>query len=260
MAIEEGTGDASRTDPRCNEEFVETVDAGRGAPIHLVGVVHDHPASAHRARTIVESHRVDVLALELSPIALPLFEAYADDPSKPPGLGGEFSAAVRAAGDAEVVGIDGPNRRFLTTLVRAFATGTHSASTVRRVLRGIATVTRQAAACRLAASVTRRTSLTVEVGERVTHECDRTDTPEAQAADEAAQVRRAESVLAALARPPAVRLRDETREESMARALDDLCEEGEVVAVVGVGHLDAVAERLRALDEERPEDGRQTPG
>jgi pheromone shutdown protein TraB len=44
--------------------------------------------------------------------------------------------------------------------------------------------------------------------------------------------------------PRPVRLRDESREESMARRRDALRAEGRVVAVVGQAHLDSVANRL----------------
>jgi pheromone shutdown protein TraB len=64
-----------------------------------------------------------------------------------------------------------------------------------------------------------------------------------QARDERVQARRSRSLLRAADPPRSMRLRDETREECMADRL--AARSGETVAVVGLGHLDAVAERLR---------------
>lgn len=233
-------------DPRLDGDAVRTVRNDGLGPVHLVGVVHDHPASAYRAQATVEAHDPDALALEVAPVALPYFVRRAASPDERPTFGGEFSAAIDAADGARVVGIDAPNRRFVAALLRRCAGGEHSPATVKRVLRGTATVTREALACRLAAAVDERTSFDVDVGERVEHDADPADDPATQAADEARQVAQVERVLAALERPPAVRLRDETREACMARELHALRAEGSVVAVVGRGHLDAVAGRLEA--------------
>lgn len=242
MTRDEGTGATAESDPRLGGEFVRTVASEGAAPVHLVGVVHDHPASAYRARAAVESVDPDVVALEVAPVAVPYFAGSAG--ADRAAFGDEFSAAASAAGDARVVGIDAPNARFLAALARRCVADGVSAATVRRLLRGTVSVTREALACRLAATVTARTSFTVDVGERVDHDCDPSDDPATQAADEARQVGRVETVLSALERPESVQLRDETREACMARKLDALRREGPVVAVVGRGHLEALVERL----------------
>ncbi len=107
----------SDRDPRLDPNYVRTVSSGSDAPVTLVGVVHDHPASVARVRSTVETTEHATLALELPPLALPLFEEYADDARTPPAFGGEMSAAIQAS-DARAVGIDGPSRRFLRTLAR----------------------------------------------------------------------------------------------------------------------------------------------
>lgn len=232
-------------DPRLDEEYVRVIAGDDAGDVVLVGVVHDHPASAYRVGSVVESRRPAVLALEVSPIALPMFQAYADDAETPPRSGGELSAAIQAADDARVVGIDGPSRRFATSLVRRLVDERPSQDTFRRVLDGLASVTKQALACRIAGAVAARTSFRVAVDDPVDHDCSPTDAPEVQARDESKQVRRVQHTLSVLDRPDWIRVRDETREACMAGRLTDLRAEGDVVAVVGMGHLDAVAEHLR---------------
>jgi pheromone shutdown protein TraB len=207
----------------------------------LVGVVHDHPASAHRVRTVVGDVDPEVLALELPPLSVPLFEAYADG-DVPSAVGGEMSAAIRAASTDRVVGIDGPTPRFSLSLVRTLYRADADAPTVRRTLSGVASATGHAVACRLAAGVTAHTGLSVVVDAPVAHDCRPGDDPHEQAADERTQVRRARAATRAFEPARATRVRDATREEHMARRISAL--DGRVVAVLGIDHLDAVADRL----------------
>ncbi|WP_210424953.1 hypothetical protein [Halorussus halobius] len=238
----------SDEDPRLHEAFVRTVpapDESRGGRVTLVGVVHDHPASAYRARTVVHQRDPEVVALEVPPVAVPLYRAYADSDS-PPSFGGEMSAAAQAAreSDAEVVGVDGPTTAFFARLARTCWDERISPDALRRVLSGVASVTRHAVVCRLAAAVADRTGLRVEVDDPVAHDCERTDPPAEQARDERAQARRSRSLLRAVDPPEPVELREATREACMADALADLRSRGDAVAVVGLDHLDAVADRL----------------
>lgn len=232
-------------DPRLGDEYVRTL-TGPGPPedLVLVGVVHDHPASEYRVERVVEETDPDVLALELPPFALPLFEHYAGDGETPPASGEEMSAAIRAARDAEVAGIDGPTVRFVVTLARNAHRMDASPSTVQTVLRGLTTVTRQAIRCRLAAVLARWIGLRVEVDSPVAHECDDRDDPHVQAEDERSQIRRATAVTNAFGVPDSVRIRDATRERHMAGELSALRRRGVVVAVVGMGHLDPLAALL----------------
>jgi len=187
-----------------------------------------------------------VLALELPPLAVPLFEQYADDERTPPAFGGEMSTAVQAADTGRVEGIDGPAPRFLRRLLRTLRREDASRSTVRTTARRFASITRHAAVCRLAASLAAHTSLRVEVDSPVDHDCRWTDEPADQAADERQHVRRATSVMSAFRTAPASRCCDRAREAHMAARLESLREDGDVLAVVGFGHLDAVHERLES--------------
>ncbi|MFC4448665.1 hypothetical protein [Halorussus aquaticus] len=230
-------------DPRMNDEYVRRLpDAG----VTLVGVVHDHPASVHRAREVVRERDPAVVALESPPLATPLYETYARESRTPPSFGGEMSAAAQAAHefDAEVVGIDAPTGDFFVRLARNCWRDGASLGTLRKVVSGVTSVTRHALVCRVAAAVADRTALRVEVDDPVEHDCDVTDPPAVQARDEVSQARRSQSLLRAFDPPRPVRLRDETREECMAENLDSLRSRGETVAVVGLDHLDGIAERL----------------
>ena len=238
----------SGDDPRLRDEFVRTVpapDRSETGRVTLVGVVHDHPASAYRARAVVRERDPDVVALEAPPVAVPLYRTYADSDARP-SFGGEMSAAAQAAreSDAEVVGIDGPTTAFFARLARNCWRERASPGTLRRVASGVASVSRHAVVCRLAAAVADRTGLRVEVDDPVIHDCERTDSPAEQARDEREQARRSRSLLRAFDPPEPVALRERTREECMADALADLRTRGETVAVVGLDHLDAVADRL----------------
>ncbi|WP_137286509.1 hypothetical protein [Halorussus salinisoli] len=230
-------------DPRMNGEYVRRLP---DADLTLVGVVHDHPASVHRASAVVRERDPEVVALEAPPLATPLYETYARDTRTPPAFGGEMSAAAQAASecDAEVVGIDAPTGDFFARLARNWWSDGASLGTLRRVASGVASVTRHALTCRVAAAVADRTSLRVEVDDPVEHDCDWSDPPAVQADDERAQARRSQSLLRAFDPPKPVALRDETREECMAGNLDSLRSRGETVAIVGLDHLDKIAEQL----------------
>lgn len=232
-------------DPRVTGEHLRTLSGPDGTgTVTLVGVVHDHPASVYRVGEVVSTLDPAVLALEVPPLAVPLYEQYAADERTPPAFGGEMSAAVQAAATDEVVGVDGPTLGFLGRLARTMLRERASATTVRQVARGVAAVGRTALACRAAATLATRTSLRVEVDTPVPYEGVPTDDPAAQAADEREHVEQTHSVLNTLSPPHAVRFRDETREAHMAERLEALRKQGDVVAVVGYGHLDPVAERL----------------
>lgn len=237
--------DTERRDPRTTGEHVRRL-SGEGeteGAVTLVGVVHNHPASAFRVRTVVEAADPDVLALELPPLAIPLYEQYADDERTPPPFGGEMSAAVQAASTDRVVGIDGPTPGFAGLLLRNLVGDGASRSTARSVLRSLAAVTRHALVCRLAGALAARTGLRLEVDSPVTHDAHWTDDPRDQAGDERAQIRRARTIEEVFEQSDTTRVRDVTREEQMANRLAAHRREGDVVAVVGVAHLDPVARR-----------------
>lgn len=240
-------------DPRLAAEYVRTLTAGdEYDDVVLIGAVHDHPASRYRAKVVIEAVEPDLLALELPPVAIPLFEQYGEDPRTPPTFGGEMSTAIQAAGTHEVVGIDGPTVDFLLRLVRTVYREGESIGTLLSALRSVKAITGRAIRCRLAAAVARRTGIRLEVDDPVDHECRYGDDPATQATDEREQVRRARAVATVFGRPDAVRVRETVREAHMADRLTSLRRDGVVAAVVGIDHLDPLCERLK---DEEPSDG-----
>ena len=235
--------DAHYEDPRISGDHLRSVDTSTGT-VTLVGAVHDHPASAFRVRTAVAERPPDVLALELPPLSLPLFERYAEDTRAPPAFGGEASAAIQAANTDRVVGIDGPTLPFLRRLASALYREGGSIGTARGVLDGLATVTKNALRCRFAASVAALTSVRLEADSPVSYAVDRADSPERQAENERRQIARARAVMDTFEPSRATAFGDDVRETHMVDRLADLRGEGDVVAVVGRHHLDRVAEGL----------------
>lgn len=232
----------AHSDPRITSDYVRSVSG-----ITLVGVVHDHPASAYRVTEFVEALEPDVLALELPPLAIPLFESYAQTDRESPLFGGEMSAAIQAATTANVVGIDRPTGRFFGELLADILRERPSLSTVRNVLSNTASATTHALICRFAAEIAARTSIRLEVDIPIVHETDRSDSPATQAHDERTQVRRSRAFMDAFQTADsarASRLEDTARERHMADRLSRLRSEGDIVAVVGIHHLDSLADRL----------------
>lgn len=229
----------STDDPRLDDDHVRTLDDGR---LVLLGVVHDHPASRYRVHELVSRSQPDVLALETPPLALGLFRQYAATDRTIPTLGGELSAAIAAAEDAELVGIDGVDRHFLRTLATTLRADERSVSTLTALVSSIRSVLAHAMGCRLAALIAAWTGLQLAVDRPRSHDCTLRDPPAVQAEDERTQLARSQFFCRLADPPTAVRVRDETREACMAKRLRAL--EGSVVAVVGYSHLDPLADRL----------------
>lgn len=228
-------------DPRVHDNHVQYLQSSDAGDVLLLGVVHDHPASRYRVRELSAAWDPDVLALEVAPLALPLFEQYAADGRDLPALGGEMSAAIAAAGDARLVGIDGVDATFLRALLRHTVAERPTTGTAYKLIKSVTSVYRHASICRLAAAVSEATGLRLEVDEPVTHDCSLADPPSVQAADEHSQLSRSLTLLRSAEPPEPVRLRDEIRDASMARRLTALRDEGDVLAVVGRGHLEPLA-------------------
>jgi len=235
-------------DPRL-ERYVRyhPCDGGRGSVV-LIGVAHDHPASVARVAHVLDAVAPDVLALELPPLAVPLFRRYADDEYVPPRLGGEMSAAIQTAEGARVAGIDGPNPAYLKRLLRRVIADGVSMSDVLEIagdsLRGLG----HALACRAGASLGRLTPVTPKLYTHIAYDSASYDTPAAQARHEREHVDRRRSFLRVVELPRATALLDAVREESMALRLTDLRATGDVVAVVGIEHLDDDASSARGDD------------
>lgn len=237
------------TDPRITGEYVRILRETE-RPVTLVGVVHDHPSSTYRVRRAIEEIDPDVLALELPPISIPLFEQYARSNREPPLFGGEMSAAIQSADSTTVVGIDRPTGRFFGGLLHDLIRERPPLSTVRDVLRNAASTTKHAVVCRIAAAIASRTSIRLEVDFPVIHDTDWSDAPDEQALDERKQVRKSRAFMNAFqtaSRSRASQFEDAARERHMADRISELGERGEVVAVVGIDHLDPLAERITTV-------------
>jgi hypothetical protein len=233
-------------DPRLNDAYLRVCPGGpEEGTVVLVGVVHDHPSSQYRAQRVLEAFEPTTLALELPPLALPLFEEYATESSTPPACGGEMSAAIQVDAADRTVGIDGPTLDFAGRLTRTLLAEGAALPTMLSSARALASVTKHAAVCRLAATLSRTLSVRIEVdAAEAGYETDWEDPPETQAADERRQVRKAQFILQAFGSSRAGALRSATREEHMADRLEDLRTDGDVVAVVGIDHLDPLVDLL----------------
>lgn len=235
-------------DPRLTGEHVRVV-AGSNGVVTLAGVVHDHPASKYRVARLIEGSSADILALELPPLALPLFKQYAADERMPPAFGGEMSLAIQAADSERIVGIDGPSRSYLSRVSKRLVRDRASPRTIGTVTKNLLSVSKETLTRRAASIVHSLSSIRLELDKPTVYETDWTDEPAVQAADEQRQIGRAQSVSNLLEHSRGESVRDATREAHMAAQLDDLRKEGDVVAVVGRGHLDAITEQLIATTE-----------
>lgn len=232
-------------DPRLTGDALRCIpgDSGLGTVL-LVGVVHDHPASTYRVASILETVTPDVLALELPPLAVPLFRMYARDVYTPPRMGGEMSTAIQAASDVESVGIDAPNRTYLRMLVGSLTDGPNPASVIPPVLKDVVSSSVQALSCRLGALVGAITPLRLRVYSPIQYDSTLLDSPATQAAQENDHLSQQEAFLQAIQVPRSIQVIDRAREESMVARLRNLRLDGDVVAIIGMEHLDTVEQLL----------------
>ncbi|EMA33424.1 hypothetical protein [Halobiforma nitratireducens] len=243
---------ASIDDPRVTDRFCRRLPGADG-DLLLLGVVHDHPASVGRVERVLEAvdPGPETVALELPPAATPLYEAYARDAdTHPPRFGGEMSAAIRAAPDANIVGIDAPNWSFLRRVLTRLVADRASARTARRVVSSVGAASREAVTCRVAATLTNATSMTIahDDHEPIEYDCTHDDPPERQASHERSHVAGVHALLGGIdadGDQSALAYRDDTREECMIDRLEQLRRDaGDVVAVVGIDHLERLADEL----------------
>lgn len=213
-------------------------------PVTLVGVVHHHPASSHRVKWLVSAAAPDILALELPSRAVALARVRAQEPQSPPSDGSEMSAAIQAAGDASVVGIDAPSLGYCARLLSYCRRECVSLPVARDVVLDTAQSAFRALQWRVAASVESRLGLTVDTGRTDGHGVDNDQPVEALLQNESRHISVTRTFQNAVTQPVSVDIVDTVREQTMAARLRRLRGEGDVVAVVGLGHLDAVTDRL----------------
>jgi len=228
-------------DPRLDGQYVRVIDA-TPEPVVLVGVVHDHPASVYRARRVVDALDPGVVALEAPNAVTPAFEATAREADG--ATGGEMAAAVSAAGDADVVGVDAPGSGTLRSLAAVLAEERPSASAVAGTLRNLGRIGVHAARGRLRAAGVPERWLGGEFDRSQRYDCTANDPASEQASHEATELDRSTSLLRAFDPPPATRVLDAVRERQMGRRVGSLAVEDLVVAVVGFSHLDGVENEI----------------
>ena len=233
-----------QSDPRLDEQRVRCLPGDEDGTVLLVGVVHDHPASVYRAVALVSAADPETLAVELPPLATGLFRLYARDRFVPPRLGGEMSAAIQAAGDVRTVGIDAPNRRYLRRLVGRLWRESPSTDVLATVAKDALYGYAHAVACRLGALVGSVTPLRPRVYDHLTYDASVIDGPSVQADDEASHLSQRRVFLDAIEAPPAIELIDAVRDATMAERLSELRRDGDVVAIVGMEHLDPLEAAL----------------
>lgn len=231
-------------DPRVDRAYIRCIDGlGTLGAVVLVGVVHDHPASEFRVRRVVEHLSPDILALELPPLAINLFTIYADDTEVPPQLGGEMSTAIQAT-TASVVGIDAPNRLYLRRLLDRLRDSPIERRLQRFLLTDLIRSSGHALLTRLGAFLGSLSSITPVLYEPIRYDSSPFDDPASQAGHEAAHLDKRASFLRAIDAPPGIDLIDNLRETAMVERIQQLRLEGDVLVVLGMEHLDPVAEDL----------------
>lgn len=232
---------ACDSDPRVRGEYIRHIPTTGGSLV-LVGVVHDHPASIYRAEAIIDTLDPDVVAVELPDILIPPFAAAIASDDR---VGGEMSAAMRAAGTDAVLGIDVPSRGLVSAVSAAISTHEPGLLTVGRTLRSVGKMVGHSALGRLAHAGVPGLPTVRDLEHSQAYDISVDATPRAQADHEAAHLGRSTTLLRAFEPPPATRLMDAIREQHMADRLESICRERTVVAVVGYSHLDGIAATLR---------------
>lgn len=238
---------AATDDPRLDEQYIRCIPGRDDNPVLLVGVVHDHPASVVRTIRTLELFTPETLAVELPPLAMPLFEQYASDDHRPPRLGGEMSAAIQTA-DRPAIGVDAPTWTYLAHLVALVRRERPSLNVLGRLGKDLASAAAQALSTRVAGVVASHSPVRLRVYTPIVHDCSLVDPAGVQADDERAYLDRRDALFRAIRAPESIRLIDDARESAMSARLDEARTNGSVIAVLGMEHLDDVASELRRLE------------
>lgn len=225
-------------DPRVRPRCLRVVPpSDEGKAVVLVGVVHDHPASVARAAAVVGAVAPGAVALEIPAIAVPFYRFQASRPVTTD-TGRELVAAMRAAPDAEVIGIDAPGPGIANRLWGYLQDEPLSLAATVGLLHRMSVMTRRALERRLDTNVA-TSSGRCEAGH------DRAMTPSDQAADELRVIDRSMSFLHAVELPPGVSAFDDFRECYMAARLQAIRRRHRAVAVLGYDHLEEVDARIQ---------------
>lgn len=196
---------------------------------------------------MADSLTPDILALELPPLAVPLFRRYADSDRVPPQYGGEMSAAIQAADTEHIVGIDGPSAPFLVQMFRTIRNdGTLDVATA--LLRSVLSATFDAIWCRLAASLPSVRAKRKREDRGIDYQTDVTSSIAEQAEDERRHLSRARSIMKSFGTQDAASARDAARESHMVDTLEQCRDEGDVLAIVGRYHLDRLTSDFEQID------------
>ena len=232
-------------DPRVTGQHVRYIPASDGAGyVVLVGVVHDHPASIYRSGHLVETLDPAVLAVELPRAAIPLFESFEADEEGSASIGGEMSLALKRARGAKV-GIDAPSLRYTRHLVSYLAREDVPPILYWRVFKDLAISTFQALLTVFAAVVGNLTGMRLKAHTPVEHPVSPQDSPQEQADAESEHIATREAFMQAIEVPETIDIIDTIRERVMAERIAELRSRGDVVAVVGIEHLDPVRDRIQ---------------
>lgn len=232
------------SDPRVTADLCRQLTRGSGQVV-LVGVVHDHPASCVRVRRVAQALEPETVCLELPPTTVHRYRETLESTDAARTTGGEMGVAMQATPEATHVGIDGLDTRFLRTLASTVTAQRPAVRTLARTARGVGTMAKQLLGSQLRVWGNEPdTGIDVEQFESL-----RGGSPELQAADERRQLERSASFLRAVETPAAISLREETRETCMAHRLVTCLEDGPVLAVLGMDHLDPVADNVLELTE-----------
>lgn len=150
-----------------------------------------------------------------------------------------MTAAIVAAEDARIVGIDGPSLRFLPRLASTVASAHPPITTIADLCQNLLLAYRRAVWCRFSRESTG--------GYKSPNRFETGGDASAQASDERRQMHRARSLSNSLGAPNRIHLRDAAREQHMVKELSRYVKDGDVVAVVGCDHLEPIATALSGM-------------
>jgi hypothetical protein len=142
-----------------------------------------------------------------------------------------------------------PSRRYLRVLGDRVISGSVPRKHLYAVLKEIISGYGHAVVCWLAALLGKIVPVRLRVYSHLTYESTSLDSPAAQAAHERKHRTDQLTFLRAIEPPPVVAVIDSTREESMEKRLQALRSEGDVVAVIGMEHLDELHKGLLSRTE-----------